>query len=424
MVRRGLNLSRDQLATICHNDPQAIRQMEKLFGVVNALENDGASADQLFFIGEKADFPAPVGGIITLADNATYWVTANVDLTGDRLVAGRNTTILGSSSENCSISSTGLEEALVTSTYSLPMRGITLTAKVALDLDATGNANQALDWFGVNFTNCETVGTIRSYNNFIATDCAWLNSQGLTFDGSIGTVGFSSCLFDVRPGGTGIILPSTLTIERRFRIIYSAWVVLSGETGIDTSGSPTIPDEAYILDTVNFGGGGTYLAGIVASSGNTALFKDCIGITNTSTRGVMYMLNNATATTITAANTWVKADGSTQENTLNSKFSHSKNRLIYTGAFDSIFLVIVMANLAAGNNNRDLGIAIAKNGTVITESEMTFHTKIAGDEYSGGTQALVELTTNDYIEVWVKDVGGTGTITMSDMTTSVQKSPT
>ncbi len=155
----------------------------------------GSSYTYLIFVEVLADLPAPVGGVITLVDNTAYYFTTTVDLVGNRLVCGINTTILGSSSENCRIKSTGLVgTALITSNYSLPMRGITIEADVALNLDGDA-VTTAIDWFGVNFTDCNTVGLIKDYSNVIMSDSAFLNSGNLTFDGTIGTVGLSQCLF-------------------------------------------------------------------------------------------------------------------------------------------------------------------------------------------------------------------------------------
>ena len=327
-------------------------------------------------------------GVITLAANYTYFFTTTVDLTGDRLVCGSNTTILGASSENCRIKSTGLVgTALITSVYSMPMRHITIEADVALNLDGDGTTT-ALDWFGVNFTDCTTIGTIKDYTNFIMGDSAFLNSGGLTFDGTIGTIGISNCLFDCRSTKTAITLASTLSVSRRFRIIYSSFVILSGETGIDVSTSATISDERYVLDTVNFSGGGTYVTGVTHTS-NKALFTSCVGITNTTTRGFYYMVNNTTDTTIGVpnVNVWVKAAGTTTASANNSKFTHSNNRLTYTGAFSTSFLIVVNANVRSSAANQVISIGVAKNGTIQTVTEMTIRTATANQEYPGSTQA-------------------------------------
>ena len=175
------------------------------------------------FINSIDDFPAAISSVITLLSNVTYFICSEIDLVGSRLVGGQNTTIIGGSSENCRLKSTGLSgsTALITSEWSLPIRNITIEHGTAISLDATANANQALDWFGVNFTDCAIIGTAKNYNNFVMNDSAFLNSQGLTFDGSFGTIAFGNTLFDNRASGTVITLPATATITRRFRIIIA-----------------------------------------------------------------------------------------------------------------------------------------------------------------------------------------------------------
>ena len=379
--------------------------------------------NHFILVNQKSDLPTPSAGVITLSANVTYYFTNVVDLTGDRLVCGTNTTILGGSSENCRIKSTGLTgTALITSSYSLPIRNITLEADIALNLNGDG-VTTALDWFGVNFTDCNTVGTIANYSNFIMADSAFLNSQGLTFDGTIGTIGMSNCLFDCKASGTAITIASSTNITRRFRIIYSSFVALSGETAINVNASATIGDEKYILDTVNFSGGGSYITGVTHTS-NKALFTNCVNITNTSTRGFMYMVNNTTDTTIglSNVNVWVKASGTTTANSGNSKFTHASNRLTYTGAFSTSFQVNVNSNVRSGSPSQVISIGIAKNGTILVESEMTIRTDIANQEYPGSTACQLDMTTNDYVEIFVKNTSSSN-MRVSDLNVSISKIP-
>lgn len=383
-----------------------------------------AGSSEFVFVYSKSNLPTPSSGIITLANNVTYYITATIDLTGDRLVCGVNTTILGGSSENCILKSTGLSSAvaLITSSYSLPIRNITITHGTALNLTGDGSTT-ALDWFGVNFTNCATVGLVSNYTNFIMNDSAFLNSQGLTFNGTIGTIGMTNCLFDCASGGTAIILPSTLTVSRRFRIIYSSFVILSGETGLNASTSATIGDEKYILDTVNFSGGGTYLTGVDATL-NKALFANCVGITNTSTRGFVYMIDNITQTGTNNTALWFKAAGTTSAMSTNSKFSTAtSNRLTYTGAFSQSFMVTVNCNVRTSVSTQNINIGIAKNGTIITESAMTILCAAGSTPSFGATQIVVELTTNDYVELFVQNSSSANNTIVSDMNFNCVKIP-
>jgi hypothetical protein len=361
------------------------------------------------------DLPFPQNGVITLLDNTTYIFDRDIDLVGNRLVCGENTTILGFSSENCRIKSTGLiGTALITSNYSLPIRGITIEADIALNLDGDG-VNSAIDWFGVNFTDCSIIGTIKDYANVIMNDCAFLNSGGLTFDGTIGTVGFISCLFNCNAGNTVFILPSTLTISRRFRIIYSSFVLLSGETGINVSTGSTIPTESYILDTVNFAGGGTYLSGVDVTS-NKALFINCVGIPNTFVNGQLYMSNNATATVVSATNTFYKVAGTTTPSADNSKFSHTDNRLTCDAIIERKYYIFCNLSFTSGASNVcEFGFYDSQLSGIRTPSKTKSTANAAGRAENIGFGCIVNMKEGDYLEVHGANTSATSNITVSDL---------
>ena len=77
------------------------------------VSTSGSSIPSNFvFVASSADFPAPVGGVITLAASTIYYVTGTVDLLGDRLVSGENTALVGGSSEVSRITSTGSDRSI------------------------------------------------------------------------------------------------------------------------------------------------------------------------------------------------------------------------------------------------------------------------------------------------------------------------
>lgn len=371
------------------------------------------------FVDAPEDFGTPVGGVYTLEDNHTYWITNTVDLDGARLVCGQNTTIRGFSSENCRLKSTGLVgTALITSVYTLPLLNFTIEADVALDLQAV--ADQALDWNGVNFTDCATVGTIANYSNVIWVNCALLNSANLTFDGTIGTVGFDGCIFVGLPGQSTIILPATYVATRRFRVIYSAVVAFGGATGIQVDPAATIPVESLIFDTVAFSGGATYISGIT-SEDNKALWVNNTGIGNSSSTALMTMQGNATATTVAASGTAYLAAGTTTlDSAVTSKFSMPQsNRLTYDGAINRQFRCTAIITLTSGNNVQ-VGNYFAKNGSLILSSETYTTTDGNGRRENVAIQTVVELTAGDYIEVFVENDTNTADITVSDLSVIIE----
>ncbi len=375
----------------------------------------GSAASDFVFVSSLSDLPIPVSGVITLEDEKTYFFITEVDLLGNRLVCGINTTILGGSSENCRIKSTGLTgTALITSNYSLPIRNITIEADVALNLDGDGTTT-ALDWFGVNFTNCNTIGTIKDYTNLIVQDSAFLNSGGMTFDGTIGTIGFTQCLFDVNGTNTAFILPATLTVTRRFRIIYSSFIVTSGQTGINVDASATIPTESYILDTVNFAGGGTYLSGVNHTS-NDALYISCVGPTNTAVNGQLYMQGNATATTISNTTSFFKVAGTTSASADNAKFSHSNNRLTCDAVITRKYLIQCSLSAVAGTNHiLEFGFYDSQLAAVRTPSRTKVTSNSSGRVESVTFMCVVTMSNGNYLEIHARNTSSATNITVEQL---------
>lgn len=389
------------------------------------------------FVGTKNDLPPAVNGVITLKDNYTYFFTTTVDLQGDRLVAGDNTTILGGSSENCRIKSTGISTttALLSSVYSLPIRNITLEAPWAINLVASNPSVHALDWFGVNFTDCAKVGIISSYNNFIMLDGAFLSSQDLTFDGTTGTVGFNQCLFsgNFGLGGTKSILnfPSTFICTRRIRTTVCSFVVPSGYTGITVQNGVTFSQpESFIIQTCNFSGPGTKLGVSTHTdiNGRDSFFEGNRGIDNTFPSGQFYMTNNATVTSIGATDVWTKIAGiTTTDGSINSKFTATDNRVTYNVAIDRKFLsqatVTFTQDAPVSGPFVDFDVEVgiydydsnAGIGTVLKSSRTLVKDTTYGKYYTVHLTDIHDHKQNDYVELYIRNKGTDCDIIVTDM---------
>lgn len=386
--------------------------IERTTGSYTYTEVDRSTNTRDFeFIGALNDLPDPVNGVITLESDRAYFITSHIDLKGNRLVGGNNTAILGTSSETCSITSTGLEAgvALFTTSGTTPIQNITfMDVDTAFDID--GDGSNAYDWKGFNIVNVPNIGTFGTMSNFLLTESALVNSNNMLFTGTVGTVGANGCLFSGDgEAGAMMSLEATAVITRRFRLIYSAVIATADTVAFNVDESATVPTEGYILDTINFAGGGTYLSGVGYAT-NTARFINCIGIQNTAEIALMYMRENATATTIGTTNTPVKIAGTTTASAVNQKFSHSANRLTYTGALDRVFKVEGTVSVSSGNN-QVIGLYIAVNGEVDDNSEMYVTTSGNGDFQNITIQTFVELSTNDYVEIWIENNTATTNVT-------------
>jgi hypothetical protein len=237
----------------------------------------------------------------------------------------------------------------------------------------------------------------------------------MAFDGTIGTIGFSQCLFDCRAGGTVFRLNDTLTITRRFRIIYSSFVVLSGETGINVLPLATIPTESYILDTVNFAGGGTYLTGLDHTS-NDSLFINCVGIVNTAVNGQLYMQDNATATTIANTVDFVKVAGTTTPSADNSKFSHSNNRLTCDAVISRKYLIQCTLSFTSGNGNVcEFGFFDSQLNAIRTPSRTKATANASGRAENVVFSCVLVMKQGDFLEIHARNTSAVTNITADQL---------
>jgi len=123
------------------------------------------------------------------------------------------------------------------------------------------------------------------------------------------------------------------------------------------------------------------------------------------------MLNNATVTTITTQGVPVKIEGTSTANAINQKFSHSDNRLTYTGGLTRNFQVSATASFTSGNN-KVIGLYVAKNGVIIADSEMYATTSGSGRAEAIHVQTIFEMDENDYVELWIENDSNTDNITV------------
>lgn len=379
---------------------------------------DSKTPSEIVFVSDLSDLPDPVSSVITLQDNFTYFFTSNVDLTGNRILSGDNTTIIGASSENCSITSTGLGVGvpLITSTKNTPIRNIAIKdVDTALDFDGFGNT-MALDWTGVNFVNVSNIGTIKDFSNFIFSKGAFLNSKGLEINGNYNTFSIdNSLLLDTSGSGNLINILSTANCNVRTRIIYSSVVSNTSDSAINLDASMTISDESFILDTVSFSGGGTYLGGLDEDS-NKSLFVNCKGINNTFVNGQLYMQNNATATVISASDTFYKVLGTTTPSVDNSKFTHTDNRLTCAAAIERKYLIQCALSFETGNNKDcEFGFYDSTLSSIRTPSRTKATSSGTGNAQSISFACVVNFVSGDFLEIHCSNLTDTTDITVTDM---------
>jgi hypothetical protein len=132
--------------------------------------------------------------------------------------------------------------------------------------------------------------------------------------------------------------------------------------------------------------------------------------------GELYWEDNTTATVITLTNTWYKVLGTSTANPDNTAFTHTNNRLTYTGTRTRIFHCgATIAIESPANTDIEWSFGIRKNGTHITGSKTRFHTVSLGDHYGTAIHVFAKLATNDYIELELQNNTNTTNVEVSDI---------
>lgn len=133
--------------------------------------------------------------------------------------------------------------------------------------------------------------------------------------------------------------------------------------------------------------------------------------------GSLSMQGNATTTTVSTANTFVKVAGTTTSSNLNQTSMPQSNRITYTGTTSIVALIICSFTATYNTGTTDeIIFAIYKNGAQIPESRISFDlNNVLGSipTMPFSINIPTTLNTNDYVELWVTMTGATRIVTVS-----------
>jgi hypothetical protein len=141
--------------------------------------------------------------------------------------------------------------------------------------------------------------------------------------------------------------------------------------------------------------------------------------TNVAAFGEVYFQNNTVETVISTPGVFVKVDAVYNPGDL-FNFTNGSGLLTYTGIetqeFSLNLSLTTTLNLAAS----DISVVLYKNGVAIGKSEQTSFTgSTTPGLQNGSVNALIELSTNDYIEIYITNNGSTDNILVHDLNLTV-----
>ena len=250
-----------------------------------------------------------------------------------------------------------------------------------------------------NVTNVNTF-RVNNISAFVAFN------NGLEFYGTNGTVIFDRC---------GLVnvgrVPAPACIVFTENSIYENIIQITGGIAFGTAGTVAL----YIDPTCTFNGGEesvTFalekfmfgIGGLGGVSPDSLFFKSrmCFMERDTHVFGSLFF-NNPIATTFSAVDTPVKAEGETT-NRLSRGWNHAYNQLSYL-LTNPLKCTVHAQAFMSGTAGENITMYIAKNGAV--DSDSGCQLQLPADGIMFITEGIYDVNVGDYFEIWIENNSST-----------------
>lgn len=390
---------------------------------VDIYKSTGWSSDafaqnntNLVYVSALADLPAPSGGAILLDPTKMYVFSGFVDISPNYLNLN-GAGLRGNDPGKDGVMSTVTGGVLRSTAVSVFIENLAV-----IPASGSTKAYDFTDATGTKFCNLFSgssvveigipslgVGQISGFKAVTIMKNYWSCQDGIKLTGNMGKFASAYNFITGINAGSGIEFLAGLTIDDID--LSNNYFIFTGQTGVEVNVGATVSNGR--MTTNMFRGVTTLLSGFDSYSFGWQMQQNT-GITNTKSFGYSYADGNTTPTTFSGVETYTKILGTTTLIT-GQKFSASSNRFTYTGKEDINSRVFASIGANAPANSTDYTIAIAKNGIVIPAPSASLGPLSNNQGFQIVLETEVDLSTGDYIEVFIKSNSGTTTLTVSDL---------
>ncbi len=324
----------------------------------------------------------------------------------------------GDSGEDKLIKATG---DIFTGTTGGTLRLLTLVASSGNIFNIDGASTATLIFRDCIVASSSSVGTIKNFALVFVSVIQYIsNTTGIIYENisklllsNTGWFGNNAGIYEKLVGTFALVAKQGGFSE-----------VTGANIGFDVSTNPTITADAVLEGTVFTGTltTGKYINAYTVGTYSGYNFNNkwgvrCPGIPTevdavaTGDINFDYPVGSGATTNLNPTGTNVKLSGTTTSNNL-FRFSRgaTDNRLQYLGTKKRFFRVSGAASFQASSSGTIYIFFIAKNGVIINQSKVYLNSNSASDILVPSIETTVELTTNDYIEVFAQRYSGTGNI--------------
>lgn len=365
---------------------------------------------------ELADLPAPVAGVITLADDTEYRFLNDVSSI-NRYILGNNTVISGADEVLIILEYTGAGNMLTAVDKEFTLRNIHFQCSAGTLFDISSTTGLHCFQMMHAKASVNNVGTIDNMRRFYLHGCEFtVTTQGFVFAGNFEVLLIDMVCLNIASGtGNGITLGTAtfdyLTISNFLADINTSGYLLSG---LANSGNINAAGLGTVLNSINFG--------TATASDNISPFDNrwesqlnakllnSFDLCLVSHAGATIAIS-AAATPVIIGATWTSED-------LHRFTATAGGRFTYTGKGTHVSInASISATIVTATD--DVSFYIYKNGVQIANSRITR----AFSAGSLGNVVLVWdliLATNDYLELWVANDDTTVDVIIDNIILSVR----
>jgi hypothetical protein len=366
------------------------------------------------------DFPAPVAGQITLANETVYKITGTVDLGSNTLIWGSGAILMGFS-PGVDVLVTNNASPMIDSTMGIGIVDLALanTGGPVIYIDGAAADFSVL----TNVTFAASIGFCAEFHNvafIFIRECLILSNctEGFLFNDSIDHIFITlTSSQSAVPTFTFMTLDSAL-VNTTTALFYVSHVGIVGQNVIRV-----VPGATYqqlFISNNSFTGGATVLDGITKASPGVNI-KGNFGLLNSIIAGAAGFTSNTTATVINTANTFVPiGNGTTSPPHVTWTLDAASERLVVGGTFPNQYLEYTGVVTTEASVSFTIFMQKAGGATVVSQARLTLNgspvanslieSNITNTETSSSNILIVLLQPGDRLSVQIANASDTTNI--------------